>query len=454
MPFFKFDMGGGNEPATEVRNYLENLSQQVFTKLSSGNLRETIYLALQHLIVVGDVLIIMEDDMNFRIVRLDRFVCRRNVYGDTEEIIFVEYESVDEELNYSDLFMSSAAVENKQGYKEIFCRVTIKDGETIVEKQDSEGNTLEGGGVYKVSPYVLLKWATVSGENYGRAHCEDLIGDIKTLEGFTEGLINGVAAGSIFWQGVDPTGITEIDDLTSSASGSFIASRPNEVFTISPAATMNPQIASTQQGVEIMRREIGRAFLMDSASMPKGERVTATAVRMIGQELEHVLGGAFSSIARELMTPIVRRAVFLMSTNGEIDSRVEEMFTEEGVLGVAIVTGLQALSRDSDLQKLMQMGEMVRNLPESAAMMFKWDEYGRALVSAIGFNSQQWIKSEEEVRQEQMDMAQKQAEIQGAQQTQMMTNEAVTQGALQAAMQDIEQTGGQNIQQAMQQLGG
>jgi hypothetical protein len=102
----------------------------------------------------------------------------------------------------------------------------------------------------------------------------------------------------------------------------------------------------------------------------------------------------------------------------------------------------------------MQMGEMVRNLPESAAMMFKWDEYGRALVSAIGFNSQQWIKSEEEVRQEQMDMAQKQAQIQGAQQTQMMTNEAVTQGALQAAMQDIEQTGGQNIQQAMQQLGG
>jgi hypothetical protein len=454
MPFFKFDMGGGNEPAVEVRNYLENLSQQVFTKLSSGNLRETIYLALQHLIVVGDVLIIMEDDMNFRIVRLDRFVCRRNVYGDTEEIIFVEYETVEEELNYSDLFMSNAAVENKHGYREIFCRVTMKNGETVVEKQDAEGNTIAGGGVYKVSPYVLLKWASVSGENYGRAHCEDLIGDIKTLEGFTEGLINGVAAGSIFWQGVDPTGITEIDDLTGSASGSFIASRPNEVFTISPAATMNPQIASTQQGVEIMRREIGRAFLMDSASMPKGERVTATAVRMIGQELEHVLGGAFSSIARELMTPIVRRAVFLMSTNGEIDSRIEEMFTEEGVLGVAIVTGLQALSRDSDLQKLMQMGEMVRNLPESAAMMFKWDEYGRALVSAIGFNSQQWIKSEEEVRQEQMDMAQKQAQIQGAQQTQMMTNEAVTQGALQAAMQDIEQTGGQNIQQAMQQLGG
>ena len=454
MPFFKFDMGGGNEPEVEVRNYLENLSQQVFTKLSSGNLRETIYQALQHLIVVGDVLIIMEDDMNFRVVRLDRFVCRRDVYGAVEEIIFVEYESLPEEGNAHNLMTAANSWENKHGYREIYCRIVEKDGLVTVQKQDAEGNTVSGGGEYTVSPYILLRWAGVSGENYGRSHCEDLIGDIKTLEGFTEGLINGVAAGSVFWQGVDPTGITEIDDLVGAASGSFIASRPNEVFTISPSATMSPQISSTQQGVEVMRREIGRAFLMDSASMPKGERVTATAVRMIGQELEHVLGGAFSSIARELMSPIVRRAVFLMATNEEIDTRIEEMFTEEGVLGVAIVTGLQALSRDSDLQKLMQMGEMVRNLPESAAAMFKWDEYGRALVSAIGFNSQQWIKNEEDVKQEQMEMAQQQAQMQGAQQTQLMANEAITQGALQAAMQDIEQTGGQNIQKTMQQLGG
>ena len=74
MPFFKFEMGTGMSPDIEVRNYLDSLSEQVYTKLSSGNLREIIYQALQHLIVIGDVLIIMEDDMNFRIVRLDRYV--------------------------------------------------------------------------------------------------------------------------------------------------------------------------------------------------------------------------------------------------------------------------------------------------------------------------------------------------------------------------------------------
>ena len=217
---------------------------------------------------------------------------------------------------------------------------------------------------------------------------------------------------------------------------------------------MNPQIQSTQAGVDILRKEVGRAFLLDSASIPQGERVTATAVRMIGQELEHVLGGAFSAIARDLMEPIVRRTVFLMTSNSEIDERLQDMFTEEGVLSVAIVTGLQALSRDSDLQKLMQMGEMVRNLPEVAAAMFRWDQYGRALISSLGFNAELWIKSEEDVKNEQMELAQAQAQIQGSADSTKMVNQAMTEGGLQAAMQDLEQTGGQGIQQAMQQMQG
>ena len=455
MPFFKFEMGTGVEVEVEIDNYLSSLSEQVYTKLSSGNLREIIYQALQHLIIVGDVLIVMEDDMNFRIIRLDNYVCRRSVYGEVEELIYREFESLPEALQSDDaLISSSEGYDHKRGYKEIFVRVIVKDGKYTVTKQDSEGSSVSGGGEYTVPPYIMLRWSSIPGENYARSHCEDLIGDIKALEGFTEGLINGIAAASLFWQGVDPTGITEIDDLAGSPSGAFVASRPNEVFTISPATTMNPQIQSTQAGVDILRKEVGRAFLLDSASIPQGERVTATAVRMIGQELEHVLGGAFSAIARDLMEPIVKRTVFLMTSNSEVDERLQEMFTEEGVLSVAIVTGLQALSRDSDLQKLMHMGEMVRNLPEAAAAMFRWDQYGRALISSLGFNAELWIKSEEDVKNEQMELAQAQAQIQGSADSQQMVNQAMTEGGPQAAMQDMEATGGQGIQQVMQQMQG
>ena len=454
MPFFKFELSSGVDPDIDINRYLEELSYQVYNKLSGGNLRESIYQALQHLIIVGDVMIMMEDDMNFRIIRLDRFVCRRDVYGDVEEIIFIEYESISGAMHDDGALMTSSLdMENKKGYRTIYNRIYKKDNMWKVEKQDEDGASL-GGGEYVIPPFVMLKWSGIPGENYGRSHCEDVIGDIKALEGFTEGLISGISAASIFWVGVDPTGITEIDDMAGTHSGGFVASRPNEVHTISPATTMNPQIQATQAGVEILRNEIGKAFLLDSASIPRGERVTATAVRMIGQELEHVLGGAFSAIARDLMVPIVKRTVFLMTSNGEIDERLSKMFTKEGLLDIEIVTGLQALSRDSDLQKLMQMGEMVRNLPQEAAAMFRWDEYGKALITSLGFTANKWIKSEEDVKQEQLELAQAKASIEGSAQSQLAANQAVAQASTQAALQDLEATGGQGLQQVMSQLQG
>jgi len=453
-PFFKFEMATGLEPDQEIATYLNNLSYQVYNKLSVKNLRESIYQALQHLIITGDVMLIMEDDMSFRIIRLDKYVCRRDVYGDLSELIYLEYEALkgsDDDIGL--LWQSEAEDHSHQGYKTLYNHAKKVDDKWVLTTQDKDGVTLNKGE-YTVPPFVVLRWASVPGENYGRSHCEDLIGDIKSLEGFTEGLINGISAANIFWMGIDPTGLTEVDDLAGSASGTFVSARPDDVFTVSPATTMTPQIQATQSGVDILRNEIGRAFLLDSASIPQGERVTATAVRMIGQELEHVLGGAFSAIARDLMEPVVKRAVFTMLSEDEIDNRLKEMFNKDGgLLNVEIVTGLQALSRDTDLQKLMQMGEMVRNLPEPAAATFKWEEYGKALITSLGFNPDIWIKSQEEVQMEQMEMASAQAQIQGQAQSQQMATQAVTETMTQAAIQDIQENGGQGIQEVLNQQG-
>ena len=116
---------------------------------------------------------------------------------------------------------------------------------------------------------------------------------------------------------------------------------------------------------------------------------------------------------------------------------------------VEIVTGLQSLSRDSDLQKLMQMGEMVRNLPEQAMAMFRWEEYGRALITSLGFDSNNWVKSEEEVKEEQRKMQEEQQQ----QQMQASVMQQAQQVAGQAAQKDIQETGGQGIAQVAQQMG-
>lgn len=453
-PFFKFSLKNGAEPTTEIKSYLETLSYQVYNKIVFNNLRETVFQALQHLIIVGDVLVTMDDDFTFKNIRSDQYVIQRNVTGKVIEIIHLEFYPIDPYNKDLDLG-SYYSNENRSGYKTVYCQYMLDEDENkwYSKKEDEQGNVIEEGE-YLVLPLVPLRWYGIVGENYGRSHCEDILGDLISLENYTQAHIEGMAASSTFWMGVDPTGLTELDDISSAENGTFIPARQSDIFCISPAQTISPQISSTSAAVQEMRREVSDAFLMTRGAIPSGDRVTATAVRMIGSELETVLGGAFSAIARDLMEPIVKRAVFVMLNNGDMDERMyEQFFEKDGTLNVEIVTGLQALSRDSELQKLIQMGEMVRNLPPDALQTFRWDAYSKALISSLGFDPRMWVKSEEEIAQQQQAMQAQQMQMQAQQKAGDAITNGVVNTATQAAQQDIQDTGGQNVMAMAQQMG-
>ena len=434
LPFFKFGSAKGEVPPLEAQQYLEGLAVRLHKKLSGKNIREIVYQALQQLLVLGDTLILLEDDMTFRTIRLDHYVLRRNFKGDPIEIIYIEHvaDDLDEDANAS---VSSASYSNtkvaKKGYKCVYHRLVWSDEDECWYQSSELDKEIINEGKWIVSPAIALRWQAITGENYGRSHVEANIGDIKALESYTASLIEGLAASSSFWMAVDPAGVTVLDDIASQPNGAWVAARPTDVQALSPSATMNPQVQMSFQSVESMRREIAQSFLMQGAAIPQGDRVTATAVRVIGQELEQVLGGVFSSIARELLSPIVRRTLFLMVDEGEVDPRLEGEFGEDPVLNIDIVTGLQALSRESERERLMAMGEMVRNLPPEAVQNFRWDSYASALVTSLGFDPTNWIVSPEEIE------AQKQQEM--MQQQQMQMQQQMMQGAGPAIAEQAQQ---------------
>jgi hypothetical protein len=80
--------------------------------------------------------------------------------------------------------------------------------------EDAEGNEVDSGE-YINTPFLPLRWIGVTGEDYGRSHCEEILGDIETLEAYTKAMIDGMTAASTFWMAVDPAGITDIDDVAS-----------------------------------------------------------------------------------------------------------------------------------------------------------------------------------------------------------------------------------------------
>ena len=423
MPFFKFDLTTGLEPDAETNEFLEKLSYQVYNKLITGNLRSTVFNALQQLIICGDALMIQEDDYAFRTVRQDHYVVRRDIVGEATEIIHLDFVEDDDLDPYGAMGEYSLP-----GFKTLFtrCLKSEDDGSWQCRTEDEDGNLITEGN-YEVSPYIPLRWNVVTGEHYGRGHCEEIFGDLQTLDAYTQSMIEGLAAAGSFWVGINPNGVTDIEDIAGQDNGSFVSARQEDVFVVSPAQTVQPQLNAIMEAVNTMRTEVSKHFLNQSGSVRRAERVTATEVRMQGQELETVLGGAFSSIARELFVPIINRTVFLMLDEGLIDPAIKEQFDSNGLINTEIITGLQALSRDNDLTKLMQMGDMVRNLPPDAANMFRWDEYGRALITALGYDPANWVKTEDEVRTtQQNDLAQQQ---------QLETQKQAAQMGMQAAMQ-------------------
>lgn len=451
LPFFKFELTNGQAADPETFSYMEALSHQIYTKLSTENLRESLFLALQHLIVNGDVLVIMEDDFTFRVYRLDQYVVRRDIDGSIVELIYLDWVPKDPNSNtydaYDNHFFPSSwnALSSLPDYQANFSRVVWNKDTEVWDyySEDDEGKKVDEG-TYVNSPFLPLRWIGVTGEDYGRSHCEEILGDIETLEAYTKAMIDGMTAASTFWVAIDPAGITDIDDVALSPTGSFIGARQSDVFTVSPAQTISPQLSACQTAVEQMRREVGNAFLLGSAGVRSAERVTATEVRMLGMEIENVLGGAFSSIARSLMDPIVRRTISLMIREGEIDERLAAEFTDNGKLSISIVTGLQALSRDSELTKLMQLGEMVRNLPPEAIQHFRWDQYGIALISSLGFDPRNWVRNEQETDQRQAEQQQRAMEMQAQQ--------AIAMGAAQGAGAGMGQAAQTGVTSAAMQM--
>lgn len=406
-PFFTFGLKSGKEPSAEIASYLATLSVQVFKKLSSNNLREIAYLAIQHLIVLGDVLIVMENDFSFRVVRLDQFVIKREVNGDVTEAIYLEFlaPDCDEPVNSYDF---QSGVDNQPGYKTVYVRCYKNENNEWEVQKELDGKIIDKG-FYDVLPLVFLRWSTIAGEDYGRSHVEDIYADIYSLEAYTKAMKQGMAAGATFFMGIDPSGITEVDDLSLAQNGDWVPARKQDVYVISPSETLKPQLAASSTAVDAMRKEVGSGFLMQTATMPTGDRVTATAIRAIGNELETILGGTFSSIAREFMVPVVQRTIYLMLQKQEIDPKMAGKFDKDsGVLDIEILTGLQSLSKESDLTKLLQMGEMIKNLPQPAAASFKWEEYAKALIYSLGFDPANWVKSEEQLKKEQEQIAQAQ----------------------------------------------
>jgi hypothetical protein len=393
----QFNPEGEDTSAQEEK--LRRFEQAVMNRLYVTNLRPQMFLALKHLIAIGDVLMFQLPNLDMRLYRFDQYVVKRTTEGVWRTIIIREM--IDPELNpklaklnptgqhrdSGEGFPQSAGRSRK--FEPLFTRVT-RDGEGKPVKIEREFRGVKvkmKKQTLKVSPYFPLRWNAVTGEDYGTSLVEDQFGDIRSLDGMSAGLLDGIAMASEFRWGVNPGGITEIEDLRQSVNGDWVATGRNDV---EPLNFQNAQqIGAILTAVQHREGKIGSRFLKDTAVQPTGERVTARQITRVAEQLERALGGSLSMTNRDIMIPSIRSSIYILSESDRdiIPDEIGTMIAEpDGILKLHIRAGLELLQREAERERILEWLQIAGGLPEQAHRPVRWENVNRKIFVASGLD--------------------------------------------------------------------
>ena len=442
-PFFRltiddFDLqqiAGDNRG--QVEEGLARIERAAMQEIEGKSIRVPTFEALKLLIVTGNALVYMPKEGGMKVFRPDRYVVKRDAMGNVLEIITKESmapvslpEEVKAQIPPSDTPAKSY---------DLYTRVTrTPKGFEVV--QEVAGVLLESTkGMFKEdqSPFIPLRFIRIDGEDYGRGFIEEYIGDLRSLEALTKAIVQGSAASAKVLFLVRPNGSTKTKDLSAAPNGAFLQGDSNDVSTLQVAKGGDFRVAL--ETMRMINDRLGAAFLLNSSVQRAAERVTAEEVRFMAQELETALGGVYSILSQEFQLPLINLLLNSLQKQGKMPKMPKDSVKP------TVVTGIEALGRGQDLNKLASFLQYLQPLgPEVIANEMNLGDYIDRLAASLGIDTSGLIKSEEQKAQEQM------------MQQQMMQQQMLEQagvGALQKAAPAIAgAVDPQQVQQAMEQM--
>ena len=415
-PFFRLNVdefllaqeGAPPEVVSEIESTLQKVEESLMDEVSAQAYRVGIHEALKHLIVTGNALLYMPDEGGLRVFHLDRFIIKRDPMGNILTIATKEtiaYKALPEEMQTALSSYTKDITDKCDLYTAI-----VRCGDEFNVFQDIKGIQMPTAGKYKKDklPYIPLRFSKIDGEDYGRGYVEEYLGDLQSLEKLTQAIVEGSSAAAKVLFLVNPNGTTRARTLAESPNGAITQGNANDISVLQLNKFQDFRVA--QETMNAIRDRLGHAFLLSSGVVRNAERVTAQEIRMLSMELESALGGLYSLLSMELQLPMIKRLMTVMKGN----KRVPEL--PKDIVNPVIITGVEALGRGNDLQKLdlFLQGAAATVGAEAMAQYLNVGEYFKRRATALGIKTQNLVKSQEEIEQE------KQAMQQAMQQQEMM----------------------------------
>lgn len=388
----------------EIERGLNRVERSVQAEIETMALRVDVFEALKHLLVAGNILIYIPMKGNARLFHLNRYVVKRDPSGNVLEGITKEVVAPDvlPEAIRGDVKQSMTSNEKTVDLFTHFYR----ENDKFLWYQEAQGIRIpgtDGNAPVDKNPWMVLRYTKVDGEDYGRGFVEEYIGDIASLEDLTKAIVEGSLQAARVVNLVDPNGLTDEKDFAEAENGDTIPGRPQDVT----AYQLNKfaDFRTTREVMNDITTRLSMAFLLNSAVQRNGERVTAEEIRYMAGELEDALGGVYSILSLEFQLPLVNRLMHRMETAQRLPS------LPKGAVRPAIVTGLEALGRGHDLNRLSALVRELQPLgPDVLHRYLNVQDLLTRIGTSLGIDMDGLVKSKEEIDAE-MQQAQMQAMV-------------------------------------------
>jgi hypothetical protein len=384
------------EVKQEIEQKLVQIEQTIQRYIENNQIRVTIHEALKQLVVAGNCLLFLPPkEGGIKLYRLNSYVVQRDAMGHVIQLVTVDRLSVatipDDVLNLSDHPYKDPS-EQVDIYTHVYYNAEDNRYYSYQEIDEKPIPGYEQEFPVDACPWIPLRLMKMDGESYGRSYCEEYLGDLRTLEGLQKAIVELAAIAASIIYLVNPNGITQPRKLQKAKNGGFVPGRPEDVIPLQVQKTSDLQIAKgTADAIE---SRLSYAFMLNSAVQRQAERVTAEEIRYVAGELEDTLGGIYSILSQELQLPLVRRIMIQLMSTGQISELPQD------IVQPAITTGVEALGRGHDLNKLTTFLSIVGQIPE-ATQVIEWSNFITAVASASNIDVTGIIKTPEQIQEEQ-----------------------------------------------------
>tara|TARA_R110002020_G_scaffold132746_7_gene296361 strand:+ start:3138 stop:4727 length:1590 start_codon:yes stop_codon:yes gene_type:complete len=418
QPFFKYQLDafkvdelteqeGGEDLKIEFDKGLSKVESAIASEVETGGIRPSLFEAIIHLIIAGNVLLYVPTKDKARTYHLDRFCVKRTAAGDVVEIIIEDCLAPSSLTKEQQELLGEATGEEATVKLHTIVTRPNKDSKWDVWQELNGIEVPNSRGTYAKdeNPYIPLRFSQVSGEDYGRGFVEQYLGDLLSVEGLRVALLEGSAASAKLIGMINPAGTTRAKRLNDARNGEFVEGNAEDVSFLRVEKQNDFGVA--RQTSEEIKADLASSFLQNSSVQRQGERVTAEEIRYLARELEETLGGLYSLLSQDLQLPLVQA----------LESRLRKQKRmpplPKKLVKPVIVTGLDALGRSHELTKLQAFTQTAQQIvgPEVFAQYADPTTLLKMIGTALSMDTDDLLKGQEQIAQEQQ-QAQQQAMLQ------------------------------------------